>query len=122
IQASGGRDGWYGKLTALPAKLRVMTGSALNTTKTAAAMEAGVSPVSGSTTTATAMEAGVSSRAGSTTMPAVIKVGGSLGAGSTTAAAIEVGGSPKPGFRARLGAKLKLMLEWMREHLSYFLR
>jgi hypothetical protein len=29
---------------------------------------------------------------------------------------------PKRGFRARLGAKFKSMLEWMRERLFFFLR
>ncbi|HEV2668110.1 MAG TPA: hypothetical protein VG324_24555 [Blastocatellia bacterium] len=29
---------------------------------------------------------------------------------------------PKQSFRARLGAKFKLMLEWMRERLFFFLR
>jgi hypothetical protein len=29
---------------------------------------------------------------------------------------------PKQGFRARLGAKFKSMLEWMRELLFFFLR
>jgi hypothetical protein len=31
-------------------------------------------------------------------------------------------GSPKQSFRARLGAKFKSMLEWMRERLFFFLR
>jgi len=30
--------------------------------------------------------------------------------------------SPKQSFRARLGAKFKSMLEWMRERLFFFLR
>jgi hypothetical protein len=30
--------------------------------------------------------------------------------------------SPKQSFRARLGAKVKSMLEWMRERLFFFLR
>lgn len=30
--------------------------------------------------------------------------------------------SPPQGFRAGLGAKLKLVLEWMRERLFFFIR
>jgi len=38
--------------------------------------------------------------------------------------ATEAGGpaSPPQGFRARLGAKLKLVLEWMQERLFFFIR
>jgi hypothetical protein len=41
---------------------------------------------------------------------------------NTTPLAIEAGKSPRLSFRARLGAKLKSMLEWMREQFSFFLR
>jgi hypothetical protein len=40
----------------------------------------------------------------------------------TPPAVIEVGESPRQSFRARLGAKVKSMLEWMWERLSFFLQ
>jgi hypothetical protein len=40
----------------------------------------------------------------------------------TSPSVIEVWESPRQSFRARLGAKFKSMLEWMRERLSFFLR
>jgi hypothetical protein len=43
-------------------------------------------------------------------------------ASDMTTSVIEALGSPRQGFRARLGAKIKQMLEWIGDRLSFFLR
>jgi len=39
-----------------------------------------------------------------------------------TPSAVQAGATTPQSFRARLGAKLKLVLEWMRERLFFFIR
>jgi hypothetical protein len=44
------------------------------------------------------------------------------GSAQTTTPAIRVAESPVKNFCARLGAKFKLIIEWMHERLFFFLR